>query len=62
MVERWRGVVNGVLYRVQFEPKLDDELAAWIAERIVTEPKHVTADEQYADLVRALSSDAQLTS
>ena len=27
----------------------------------MTEPKHVTAGDQYADLVRALASDAQLT-
>jgi hypothetical protein len=62
MVEMWRGVSNGVLYNIQFASSLDDELVDRGARSLLTEPLfHLTPEEEYDALVRALESDETLT-
>lgn len=54
MADDWRGVVNGVLYLVQFEPTLDDEqVVADRATHLVTQPLF---DQPVADTLTALRS------
>ena len=49
---QWRGVVNGVLYMVQFEPSLDDDaVVAARAEQLLAAPPF---DQPVAELLSAL--------
>ena len=61
-MDAWRGLVNGVLYRVQFRRMLDDRTVDWIARAILERPiLRQTRDEQYEMLVAALRSRTPLT-
>lgn len=52
MAGEWRGVVNGVLYLVQFEPTLDEEqVVAARADQLVAQP---IFDQPVAETVAAL--------
>ncbi len=63
MAGEWRGVVNGVLYMVQFEPTLDDEqVVAERAGRLVAQPLFDRPVGDTVDGLRAaLASGEQLT-
>ncbi len=61
MIEKWRGIVNTIAYRVQYADKLDDALAAGQANQIVTKPDYDAPEEQYADLAYAVESGTELT-
>ena len=60
--EWWRGVINAILYQVQFEPELDDELALRTAQAITNEPVLQLTIQDNANAIRdALDSTARLT-
>lgn len=63
MSEPWRGTVNGVLYKIQFERNLDDpEVVEWLADELVQRPlAGSTPQEEMAELSAALRSGASLT-
>ena len=61
-MESWRGFVNGVLYGVQFQEKLDDELATREAQQLVNDPiMNLAPEEEYAALVEAVEVGTDLT-
>lgn len=61
--QQWRGVVNGVLYMVQFEPTLDDEATvAARAEQLLARPPFDLPVAETVDALRAaLASGRPLT-
>lgn len=63
MAEAWRGTVNSVLYKIQFERNLDDaEVVDWLAADLVERPlAGSTPQEEIAELTAALRSGASLT-
>lgn len=61
-LESWRGAVNGVLYGVQFEEKLTNELASRMAPGLIRKPlAGRTAEGQYAELDTAVNVGTDLT-
>lgn len=63
MSEPWRGTVNSVLYKTQFERNLDDpDVVGWLAADLVERPlAGSTPEEEAAELTAALRSGASLT-
>jgi hypothetical protein len=63
MPESWRGTVNSVLYKVQFEKNLGDpEVIDWLAADLIERPLAGSdAGQDIADLTAALRSEASLT-
>jgi hypothetical protein len=52
--EEWRGVVNRILYSVQFHDQLTEDVAARFARDIIREPLvNLTYEQQYAALATA---------
>lgn len=61
-VESWRGLVNALLYQMQFRTALDEKAADEFARALVTEPLlDLSAAEEYALLEEAVRSDGRLT-
>jgi hypothetical protein len=61
MAESWRGFVNGLLYKVQFERNLNNEVVDWLAQDILKSPLlGMTPEEEYSELTAALQSGASL--
>ncbi len=61
MPEFWRGFVNGLLYKVQFERNLNNEVVDWLAQDILKSPlMGMTPEEEYSELTAALRSGASL--
>ncbi|MFD6391571.1 hypothetical protein [Nocardia sp. NPDC060259] len=57
----WRPVVNAILYSVQFEKELDDQVVDRVAHSLVTEPlATLTPDEEYQALFEGLLTRAPL--
>jgi len=62
MIEEWRGLLNGVLYVVQFSPVLDSSEADRVARMIREQPLFGwSVQRQYDALAAALASDADLS-
>lgn len=58
--QQWRGVVNGVLYMVQFEPTLDDEsVVPARAEQLVARPLFDLPVAQIVDALRTALADGR---
>ncbi|HEY0539520.1 MAG TPA: hypothetical protein VGD53_14175 [Actinoallomurus sp.] len=58
----WRGLVNAVLYTVQFDRALDDDTVDRVARHLLGQPLlGLTPKEEYAALVEALRSGEPLT-
>ncbi len=61
-VSTWRGVVNGILYTVQFQQELDDAQVERTARAMIAEPLYDLPTVEIRDAVSAaLDSDEQLT-
>ncbi len=59
---KWQGLVNAVLYTVQFERILDAETADRVAHILVEEPLlRMTPEQEHTALREALSSGEPLT-
>lgn len=62
MTELVPGVSNMILYSVQFNKELDDNVVAGVARRAVERPgAYLTTEQIYAGIVGALESDETLT-
>jgi hypothetical protein len=60
--QQWRGAVNGVLYVVQFEPVLDEQVVATTADQLVARPMFDQPVQRTVDQLReGLASGEQLT-
>jgi hypothetical protein len=60
--QQWRGAVNGVLYVVQFEPVLDEQVVATTADQLVARPMFDQPVQRTLDQLReGLASGEQLT-
>jgi hypothetical protein len=58
----WRGLVNAVLYTVQFDRALDDETVDRVARLLLENPLlGLTPEQEYAALAEALRSGEPLT-
>lgn len=58
----WRGLVNAILYTVQFERQLDEEAIDRVAHTLIERPLlGLTPEQEYDALVAALRSDEPLT-
>ena len=58
----WLGVINGILYQIQFEQVLNGELAARTAQSIVDRPVFDLPIQENVDAIReALASDVPVT-
>ncbi|MFB7724464.1 hypothetical protein [Nocardia sp. NPDC056100] len=61
MTQQWRGVVNAVLYGVQFSDTLGPEEVSRVSTALLTGPLGaLTLDEKYGALVAALESNEEL--
>lgn len=59
----WPGIVNAILYRVQFDRALDTNLARRVAIELVTDPLwSLTAEEEYNALAFGLDSGSPIPS
>lgn len=60
-LDYWRGIVNTILYSVQFEAELDVSVANRIAEGLLERPVGLlSADDEYTSLAAGLRSGAPL--
>lgn len=58
----WRGLVNAILYTVQFDRDLDDETIGRVAHTLIEQPLlGLTPPQEYDALVEALRSGEPLT-
>lgn len=59
---QWRGLVNAVLYVVQYDRTLDDQTVDRVTRLLIDDPLlGLTSDEEYAALTEALRSGEPLT-
>ncbi|MFB7878064.1 hypothetical protein ACFC06_22680 [Nocardia sp. NPDC056064] len=62
-MDRWYGIVQRILYVIQFKPELDQVVARQVAENLVTRPfDYVTAEDEYSALAEGLHHRAPMPS
>ncbi|WP_446221743.1 hypothetical protein ACTWPB_17765 [Nocardia sp. IBHARD005] len=60
-MSNWQGIVNSILYSVQFESELNDGVVNRIAYALLTEPlSSLTPDDEYQSLSDGLAADTPL--